>query len=161
MQTCSLAIWQHERAIEDYDKAIELNPEYAAAYYNRGNRYRDLGQHERAIEDYDSAIELGPELAEAYSNRGITYADLGQHEQAIENYDMILELDSEYESAYYNKACSFALQNEVMKAVKLLRIAFAMDAGRNCRLAEDDSDFDSIREEKEFVELIKEFCNGD
>ena len=30
---------QHERAIEDFDKAIELNPEYAAAVFNKARRY--------------------------------------------------------------------------------------------------------------------------
>ena len=33
-----------ERAIEDYDKAIELDPNDAQAYYNRGNSYGNLGQ---------------------------------------------------------------------------------------------------------------------
>ncbi len=94
---------QHERAIEDYDKAIEINPEYAAAYYNRGNSYGDLGQHERAIEDYDKAIEINPEYAAAYSNRGNSYGDLGQHERAIEDYDKAIEINPEYADAYSNR----------------------------------------------------------
>jgi len=50
-----------EIAIKIYDKAIELNPNFAEAYYNRGNAYSDLKQYERAIEDYNKAIELNPE----------------------------------------------------------------------------------------------------
>ncbi len=37
--------------MEDYDKAIELDPNDAAAYYNRGISYSELGQDQRAIED--------------------------------------------------------------------------------------------------------------
>jgi tetratricopeptide (TPR) repeat protein len=49
---------QYERAIQDYDEAIRLRPNYAKAFNNRGNAYRKLGQNERAIEDYDEAIHL-------------------------------------------------------------------------------------------------------
>ena len=58
------------QAIEDYDRAIEINPENAGAYYNRGVAYGKLGDHRQAIEDYDRAIEINPEYAEAYNNRG-------------------------------------------------------------------------------------------
>ncbi|MCU4139364.1 MAG: hypothetical protein MW690_001296 [Methanophagales archaeon] len=51
---------EYEQAIEDFSKAIELNPNYAGAYYNRGIAYAKLNQHERAIEDYNKAIELNP-----------------------------------------------------------------------------------------------------
>jgi tetratricopeptide (TPR) repeat protein len=40
---------EYEKAIECFDKAIELNPNAALAYNNRGNAYKDLGQYERAI----------------------------------------------------------------------------------------------------------------
>ena len=55
------------RAIEDYDKAIELDPNDAEAYNDRGSSYHRLGQNERAIEDYDEAIKLDPDNAEAYN----------------------------------------------------------------------------------------------
>ena len=57
-----------ERAIEDYDKTIELHPT-ARRYRNRGNSYSNLGQYRRAIEDYDKAIELDPDYAEARTHR--------------------------------------------------------------------------------------------
>ena len=53
----------HQRAIKDYDRAIELKPDYVAAYHNRANEYEVLGQYERAIADYDRAIEIWPEFA--------------------------------------------------------------------------------------------------
>ena len=56
---------QHQRAIEDYDKVIELDPNNAEAYNNRGSSYHSLGQNERATEDFDKAIELDPNNAEA------------------------------------------------------------------------------------------------
>ncbi len=49
---------QSEKAIEDYDKAIEIDPQYAEAYYNRGSAYDILGQSEQARQDYAKAEAL-------------------------------------------------------------------------------------------------------
>lgn len=46
-------------AIADYDKAIEINPKYADAYYNRGYAKIDLGQREGGCWDFSKAGELG------------------------------------------------------------------------------------------------------
>ena len=45
-------------AIADLDKAIELDPNYALAYTNRGLAKAHLKQYSEAIADYDKAIEL-------------------------------------------------------------------------------------------------------
>ena len=42
---------QHDRAIQDYDQAIKLDPSNAIAYYNRGIAYSAKGQLDRAIQD--------------------------------------------------------------------------------------------------------------
>ena len=69
------ALGQYLAAIkdyDDYDKAIQLKPNYADAYIiNRGAAKADLGQYVAAISDCDKAIQLEPDLAEAYSNRGL------------------------------------------------------------------------------------------
>ncbi len=67
---------QHQRAIEDYDEAIRLDPQDAAAYNNRGLAYVDLGQFQKATIDLDEAIRLDPQLAMAYNNRSLAYANL-------------------------------------------------------------------------------------
>ena len=46
------------KAIEDYNKAIELNSEYALAYNNRGLCYKKLGETEKAKKDFQKAAEL-------------------------------------------------------------------------------------------------------
>ena len=61
---------QYLAAISDYDKAIQLEPDDAEAYYNRGHCEGRVGTILAAISDYDKAIQLEPDLAEAYNNRG-------------------------------------------------------------------------------------------
>ena len=55
---------------------IELAPDDATAYNNRGLAYHYLGQHQRAIQDYNNAVQLDPDRAVAYHNRDSAYAAL-------------------------------------------------------------------------------------
>jgi tetratricopeptide (TPR) repeat protein len=55
------------KAIECFEKAIELDPNYAGAYNNRGNAYLYLKEYEKAIEDYNKTIGMIPNLRK--SNR--------------------------------------------------------------------------------------------
>jgi tetratricopeptide (TPR) repeat protein len=55
----------YAKAIESYEEAIELEPDYEA-YYNLGSAYGKQGDYVKAIEAYNKAIELKPDDAEAY-----------------------------------------------------------------------------------------------
>ncbi len=83
---------EHSQAIEDYNKAIELHPEFYNTYYGRGLAYQNLGEHSQAIEDYGKAIELDPNNNLAYYGRGIVYKDLGDHHRAIDDLNKVLTL---------------------------------------------------------------------
>jgi tetratricopeptide (TPR) repeat protein len=93
---------QYQRATEDFDRAIQLKHDYADAYYNRGNTYRNLQQYQRAIEDYDRAIQIRHDYALAYNNRGVAYENLGNMAQAKADYCKALQLDPSNESAKSN-----------------------------------------------------------
>jgi len=99
---------QYESAIEDYGKAIELNPNFAEAYNNRGAAYLNLKQYESAIEDYGKAIELNPNDAEAYNNRGAAYALLSQHEREIADYNKAIALNPNFAEAYRNRGKAYS-----------------------------------------------------
>ena len=49
---------EERRAIVDYNQAIQLNPNYANAYYNRGLAYQQLGENQRALADFREAARL-------------------------------------------------------------------------------------------------------
>ena len=88
-------------AVANYDQAIELKPDYAQAYSNRGNTLVELGQLEEAVVS-DRAIELKPDCAEAYSNHGNTLTRQGQLEEAMASYDRAIELQPDCAATYSN-----------------------------------------------------------
>ena len=53
-----IGLRQHQRAIQDYDMAIQVNPRSSKAYYNRGNAYSTLGQDAKADADKAKACSL-------------------------------------------------------------------------------------------------------
>ena len=59
---------QFEEAIACYQKALQLNPNFAAAYCNLGNVYERKEQFEEAIVCYQKALQLNPNFADVYSN---------------------------------------------------------------------------------------------
>ena len=114
----SYGLGRYDLAIANYDKAIQLKPDYVNAYYNRGNVKADLGQHSAAIRDYGKAIQFKPTLAVAYDNRGNAKADLGQYFEAIRDYDKAIQLKPTLANAYYNRGIAKADLGQYFEAIR-------------------------------------------
>ena len=113
-------------AIADYTKAIELVPNDALAYYNRGLSKDILGDISGAMADYNKAIELDPNDADFYSNRGGIKLDLEDYYGAISDYSKVIELNPNDADAYYNRGISkfdlgdyYGAINDYSKAIEL------------------------------------------
>lgn len=63
--------YSYDEAIDDINKAIKLYPEFAEAYFNRGNLMAISGKLPEAYEDYTKAITIDQNMGEAYYNRGL------------------------------------------------------------------------------------------
>lgn len=79
-------------AIRDFNKAIELFPEYAVVYNNRGNALMDLRRPDEAIKDFARAIDLAPAYGAAHNNRGNALHAMGRFEEAGQAYRKAIEL---------------------------------------------------------------------
>lgn len=78
--------------LEDYNKAIKLEPNYADAYTDRGNVKKFIGQNEEALADYNMAINLKSDSAEAYANRGKLKFEMGDIDEASADFETALRL---------------------------------------------------------------------
>jgi tetratricopeptide (TPR) repeat protein len=85
----------YEKAVSDFTKAADLNPNDAEAYNNRGLAYaKGMKKYDMAITDFNRAIGLNPEFAEAYDNRGIAYRIKDDNkEKACSDWKKACELD--------------------------------------------------------------------
>jgi tetratricopeptide (TPR) repeat protein len=83
-----MQIGDRNGALQDYNKAISLYPEYDAAYTNRGLLNNSLGQKEEAYVDFNRALELNPRSGATYFNRGLIRSQLSDMDGALS--DMIV-----------------------------------------------------------------------
>jgi len=87
----------------EINEAIQLDPNNALAYYNKGNVLRNLKEYGEAIKMYDKCLQLDPNNALAYYNKGNVLRNLKEYGEAIKMYDKSLQLDPNNADAYHNK----------------------------------------------------------
>jgi len=79
-------------ALEDFNQAATLLPEFAAVYNNRGNALLALQSPNEASRDFDRAILLVPAYAAAYNNRAIAEVQLDKTDAALADFAKAAEL---------------------------------------------------------------------
>lgn len=90
-------------AMEDYSRALQLDPGYTLAYTNRAVARQRLGDFEGALQDLDRSIALDPDDSSAFANRGVVQIRLGQTERALADFTRAIELDPSNSAAYANR----------------------------------------------------------
>jgi tetratricopeptide (TPR) repeat protein len=81
-----------EEAIECYDKAIEINPNFFLAWGNKGLALSNLKRYEETIECFDKIIDIEPRDFQGYENKGKALLNLKKNEEAIRCFDKAIEL---------------------------------------------------------------------
>ena len=93
----------YQGAIAAYERAIQLNPNYALAYNSRGAARYKLGDKQGAIDDYSRALRINPNLASTYSNRAAARGELGDKEGTISDFNRALQINPNFADAYLNR----------------------------------------------------------
>jgi len=76
---------EHDLAISDFTKTIEIRPGFAMAHFYRGRTYFRKGEFDQAISDLNKAIEIDPQLAVAYGERAVIYFIKKEYDKVWEN----------------------------------------------------------------------------
>jgi tetratricopeptide (TPR) repeat protein len=105
-------IGEHDRAIENYGRAIELNPGYFPTYYGRAAAYYAKGDYDQAIEDYGRAIGLKPNYSGAFNNRAIAYVAKGSVDKAIADFGAAIHLNPNNTTAVVNRGHIYAADGQ-------------------------------------------------
>jgi tetratricopeptide (TPR) repeat protein len=146
----------HDRAIEDLNRAIEINPRYAGAYNDRGLCYYGKGLRDRAIEDLNKAIEVDPRYVTAYNNRATAFREAQQYDRAMEDLNKALELNPEgllLGFVYMNMARVYSLTNKTEEACKMLRQTIETEF-LLWNFIKSDKNFDNIRDSSCYKEIM-------
>ncbi len=108
----------YDKAIENYNMAILLNPVFSEAYFNRALSYYQLKNYDKSIADYTEAAKLDPQNPMIYNNRGDAFYRKQDFRNAIKDYDKAISLNPNYLKAFYNRGLAHASLEEYEKAVE-------------------------------------------
>ncbi|PWI16226.1 hypothetical protein DI272_20185 [Streptomyces sp. Act143] len=106
--------WRHDRqygrALEEYDRAIELAPDTVLAHYGRGLTLQLMGDHPAALTALDRADALSPDTGWIIAERAETHRLAGRVEEAVAGFDRAIALDPTDAGALTGRAvCRHAL----------------------------------------------------
>ncbi|NEP82685.1 MAG: tetratricopeptide repeat protein [Okeania sp. SIO3C4] len=90
----------YEAAIQYFSRVIEINPNFAEAYYGRGLAKFDLGNNKEAIADYTQALTINPNYIDAYLARGIAKLAVKDISATIADANQIIAINNHYAPAY-------------------------------------------------------------
>lgn len=92
----------HRQAIDEFKKAVQIDPMNAAAYSAMGVSYDCLGAFEDARQSYVAALDIAHDADDVYNNLGYSYFLQGKYESAIENLKIAVALNPSNLRAYGN-----------------------------------------------------------
>ena len=90
---------RYDEALAEFQKAIDIKPDYAKAYFGRGHVYRRTKRYVNAIIAFQQAIKFKPNYKEAHYGLGIAYFESGDNSKAMAAVNVALKIDPNYQPA--------------------------------------------------------------
>jgi len=116
-----------EKAIEQYQAALRLRPNWVPIHVNLGGAYVAKGLVDRGIEYYKTALKLKPDSAEAHNSLGLAYWKKGLVDHAIEHYQAALRLKPQFQGIHNNLGLAYATKGWIDRAIEEYEEALKSD----------------------------------
>jgi tetratricopeptide (TPR) repeat protein len=129
---------QPDEALVHYEEAIRLQPNYANAYYNRGNVLFTKGRIDEAMADWEKTLQIQPNDADAHTCIGNAFLRQSSPKEAIAHYEKAMALapgdpHSRNNIAWVLATSSDASIRDGVKAVELAQEAVQLSRGRDSK----------------------------
>lgn len=116
-----------QAALKEFQKAIELKPDYGDAYHNLANTYRELGDLEKALENYQKALQFNPNLWQSYQNIGALYFEQKKFDLALKNMQKAVQISPRDLSLHYAIGVVYLKMGEKDKAREIFNQLLIID----------------------------------
>ncbi|NJK70515.1 MAG: tetratricopeptide repeat protein [Microcoleus sp. SU_5_3] len=108
---------RYEDAIIAYDRALEIQPDLADTWNNRGVVLTRMQRYPEAIASYEQATTIRPNYPDAWNNRGVVLLELQQYPEAIVCYEQAIQAKPDYADAWNNRGVAFSKMQQYEQAV--------------------------------------------
>lgn len=116
-----------QKALWNYNKAIEFDPQNAEYIVNRGATYAKMGDPANSIKNLNLAETIKPEFKNIYLNRSVVYNQQGDYTNALKDINSYLKLDSSSADMWYEKARIHNYQSSPADGLKAINEAIKRD----------------------------------
>ncbi|MGI9066148.1 MAG: protein kinase domain-containing protein [Pyrinomonadaceae bacterium] len=145
---------RYDQAIDQCQKALEMDPNFFLAHYTLGQAYEQKGMFDEAITALQRAVELSPDNIEMLAGLGRVLAVAGRREEARRIVDQ-LEAGMEHRHSWqYDIALIYAGLGEDDQAFECLEKGYAWRDGMMIHLNVEPR-FDSLRSDPRFQDLVR------
>jgi curved DNA-binding protein CbpA len=116
----------YQGAIDDFNQALEKNPNFVEAYIKRAETRYKLGDARGTLTDCNEALRINPDLADAYYYQGRARYRLGYTQAAIEAYNQAIAKQSDFAQAYYHRGLANHDLQEIALAIEDIQKAIEL-----------------------------------
>ncbi len=115
-------------AVKNFERAVELDPQFVGALVNLGGAYDELGRLDDALEVYNKALAIEPDEDRTLCNIGGVYFRKRQYRAAIDHFEKALAANPKSQLAHYNLAILFADNQVYREAINEWQACVDIDA---------------------------------
>jgi tetratricopeptide (TPR) repeat protein len=108
---------RYEDAIAAYNQALQIQPDLADTWNNRGVVLTRMQKYPEAIASYEQATTIRPNYPDAWNNRGVVLLELQQYPDAIACYEQAIQAKPDYADAWNNRGVAFSKMQQYEQAV--------------------------------------------
>ena len=108
---------RYEDAIAAYNQALQIQPDLADTWNNRGVVLTRMQRYPEAIASYEQATTIRPTYPDAWNNRGVVLLELQKYPEAIGCYEQAIQAKPDYADAWNNRGVAFSKMQEYEQAV--------------------------------------------
>ena len=145
---------RYDDALKDFDRAIEIDLDYAWAFVHRGINYRLMERYEDALKNFDRAIEIDSDYLFALAQRGIHYRLMECYEDALKDFNCAIEIDPNYKWAIAQRGYTYHLMKRYDDALKDFNRAIEIDSDYKWAIAQRGYTY---RWMKRYEDALKDF----
>jgi len=117
----------YQKAVEEFQKAIELKPNYGDAYHNLGNVYHQMGKDDLSEQSYSKALSFNPNLWQSYQNLAAIHFSQKNYQLAKEELEKAIQIKPDNTDLHANLGILYLNLQDKQKAKEEFQKALQID----------------------------------
>lgn len=116
-------------ALDEFEKAVDFNPESYEAHFQRGRVLVDINEYKPALAEFERALSIDPTRAEAFNGRGVVRTKMGKYEDALKDFGLAIIIRPNYSEAFSNRGITYVQMGDLETGIAEFNQALKIHSG--------------------------------